>query len=66
MANLIFHVDAPYVSKKRYAELTGLSIDTISKRIGAGKIPIEPKSSAKGLVLINMVALYKRADEQVF
>jgi len=66
MANIAFQMESPYITKKRYAKITGLSIDTVNKRVAAGKIPIQPKESEKGSVLINMVAIFKQADEQVF
>lgn len=63
MANIVVHIESPFITKAKYAEITGLSIDTVNKRVTAGKLPIMPKETAKGTVLINMVALYKRADE---
>ena len=38
----------------------------INQAVANGKLPIMPKDSEKGAVLINLVALFKKADAQRF
>lgn len=64
MSSIAIQVASPFVTKKRYAEMTGQSMGAINQAVASGKLPIMPKESSKSAVLINMVALYKKADEQ--
>ncbi|SGY88840.1 Putative uncharacterized protein [Moritella viscosa] len=41
-----------------------MSVRVIDTFIARGEIPIMPKRSKNATVLINMVALFKQADEQ--
>ena len=40
-------IHAPYVTLKKYAELTGLSLDKVRKMRAAGELPIADKKSGK-------------------
>ncbi|WP_188009012.1 Rha family transcriptional regulator [Grimontia hollisae] len=55
---------APFVTKKRFAEMTGQSPRAIDSMIQNGELPILPKKSRNSAALINLVALYKRSAEQ--
>ncbi|AMG30796.1 Rha family transcriptional regulator [Grimontia hollisae] len=55
---------APFVTKKRFAEMTGQSVRAIDDLIQSGELPILPKKARNATVLINLVALYKRSAEQ--
>ena len=66
MSSITIHLDVPYCTKKKYAAATGQSISTIDQAVANGKLPIMPKESRNGAVLINLVALFKKADEQKF
>ena len=41
-------IHAPYVTLKKYAELTGLSLDKVRKMRASGELPIADKKSRKG------------------
>lgn len=64
MSSITIQLASPYCTKKKYAEVTGQSMGAINQAVASGKLPIMPKESSKSAVLINMVALYKKADEQ--
>jgi len=64
MANTALQIDSPYVTRKVYSDITGMSVRVIDTFIARGEIPIMPKRSKNATVLINMVALFKQADEQ--
>ena len=66
MSSIAIQLASPYCTKKKYAEATGQSISTINQAVANGKLPIMPKESAKGAVLINLVALFKKADAQPY
>ena len=57
-------VVVPYVTMKKFAEITGVSHSTVKNLRAAGKLPILEKEGKKGTVLINMVALAKEAAMQ--
>lgn len=62
MANSVMQINSPFVTRKLYSEMTGMSVRVIDTCIARGEIPIMPKRSKNATVLINMVALYKQAD----
>jgi len=66
MSSITIHLDVPYCTKKKYAAATGQSISTIDHAVTSGKLPIMPKESRNEAVLINLVALFKKADAQRF
>lgn len=66
MSSITIQLDVPYCTKKKYAAATGQSISTIDQAVANGKLPIWPKESSRGAVLINLVALFKKADAQPF
>jgi len=66
MSSIAIQLTSPYCTKKKYAEATGQSIGAINQAVASGKLPIMPKDSEKGAVLINLVALFKKADAQRF
>lgn len=55
---------APYVTLKKYAELTGLSLDKVRKMRAAGELPIADKKAERGSVLVNLIAIAKQAAKQ--
>lgn len=59
------HISTPYVTMKKYSELTGLSLATVKRKRAAGELPILKKEDKNGSVLINMVALVKEAAARV-
>ena len=60
--NVQIHV--PYVTLKKYAELTGLSLDKVRKMRAAGELPIADKKAERGSVLVNLIAIAKQAAKQ--
>ncbi|OEF17030.1 hypothetical protein [Aliivibrio logei] len=63
---VVISVEAPYVTTKRYAELSGMKEGTIEKKIKEGKLPILPKDGLRELNLINLALLTKKALEAKF
>ena len=61
---IIVQIHAPYVTLKKYAELTGLSLDKVRKMRAAGELPIADKKAEKGSVLVNLIAIAKQAAKQ--
>ena len=57
-------IHAPYVTLKKYAELTGLSLDKVRKMRAAGELLIADKKAEKGSVLVNLIAIAKQAAKQ--
>lgn len=55
---------APYVTLKKYAELTGLSLDKVRKMRASGELPIADKKAERGSVLVNLIAIAKQAAKQ--
>ncbi|CAM3208047.1 MULTISPECIES: Rha family transcriptional regulator [Moritella] len=66
MSSITIQLPVPYCTKKKYADATGQSMGAINQAVASGKLPIMPKDSDKGAVLINLVALFKKADAQRF
>jgi len=66
MSSIAIQLASPYCTKKKYAEATGQSMGAINQAVASGKLPIMPKDSERGAVLINLVALFKKADAQRF
>ncbi|MGC3835386.1 Rha family transcriptional regulator [Moritella viscosa] len=66
MSSITIQLPEPYCTKKKYADATGQSMGAINQAVASGKLPIMPKDSDKGAVLINLVALFKKADAQRF
>lgn len=54
-------VPAPYVTMRKYAELTGLSLSKVKSLCAEGKLPVLEKESPRDSVLINMISLVKEA-----
>lgn len=63
---LVIALEAPYVTAKRYAEISGMNLNTIAKKIKEGKIPVMSKSGNRELNLINLALLTKTALEAKF
>ncbi|OOF79703.1 DNA-binding protein [Rodentibacter caecimuris] len=57
-------IPAPYVTLKRYAELSGLSLSKVQKMRAAGELPIAEKKGERGSVLVNLIAITKQAARQ--
>ncbi|WP_067042932.1 Rha family transcriptional regulator [Moritella sp. JT01] len=66
MSSITIQLNVPYCTKKKYAAATGQSISAIDQAVANGKLPIWPKESKNSGVLINLVALFKKADAQQF
>ncbi|HHF7100092.1 DNA-binding protein [Haemophilus haemolyticus] len=57
-------IATPYVTLKKYAELTGLSLDKVRDMRKKGELPIADKKAGKGSVLVNLLAIAKQAAKQ--
>ena len=57
-------IATPYVTLKKYAELTGLSLDKVRDMRKKGELPIADKTAEKGSVLVNLLAIAKQAAKQ--
>ncbi|WP_018355806.1 hypothetical protein [Rodentibacter pneumotropicus] len=57
-------IPAPYVTLKRYAEISGLSLSKVQKMRAAGELPIAEKKGERGSVLVNLIAIIKQAARQ--
>ncbi|HHE9089953.1 TPA: DNA-binding protein [Haemophilus influenzae] len=57
-------IHAPYVTLKKYAELTGLSLEKVRKMRKEGELPIADKKAERGSVLVNLIAIAKQAAKQ--
>ncbi|MFC0973963.1 helix-turn-helix transcriptional regulator [Pasteurella multocida] len=57
-------LQAPYVTIKEYARITGTSESNVNKMVQKGILPIKPKLGLRGTVFINMIALAKEAAMQ--
>lgn len=57
-------IATPYVTLKKYAELTGLSLDKVRDMRKKGELPIADKKAVKGSVLVNLLAIAKQAAKQ--
>ena len=64
MASIQIAVDAPYITKREYMRRADLTSATFDRLKAAGDIIILPKRGPKSAVLVNMVAMYKKAAEQ--
>ena len=53
-------IHAPYVTLKKYAELTGLSLDKVRKMRASGELPIADKKAERGSVLVNLIAIARQ------
>lgn len=60
------HIDAPYIPAKEYAKRTGQSVKSVTNQVRAGKLPVRPRDSGKGIILINIALLTKEALEAKF
>lgn len=54
-----------HCTKKKYAVVTGQSISTIEQAVTSGKLPIMPKESRNGAVLINLSLCLKNPMHNV-
>lgn len=59
---------SPYVTVQKFSDITGIAIGQVNKMLHEGRLPIRPKTPGKPKEkpLINMLALVKEADSQVF
>ena len=55
------NVNAPYVSLKKYAEITGIPLNTCKKMLADGRIIIRPKRKKKKKPEVNLIAMLKDA-----
>ncbi|MCZ2368176.1 hypothetical protein ABXV22_01700 [Vibrio rotiferianus] len=66
MATLQIAIDAPICTKKEFLRRTGMSSSTFDRQKELGNIPLVPKDSTKGLIVVNMVKyMEKLAAQQV-
>ncbi|WP_438334699.1 DNA-binding protein [Edwardsiella tarda] len=63
MAGLIINinVDTPYVSLKKYSEMTGIPYDTCRGMLSDGRIIIRPKNKRMEKPEVNLIAMLKDA-----
>lgn len=66
MSSIAIQLAVPYCTKQKYAEATGQTMSKVDQDVSNGKLPIWPKESKQEGVLINLVALFKKADAQPF
>lgn len=64
MATLQIAIDAPVCTKKEFLRRTGMSSSSFDRLKNAGSIPICPKESNKGLILVNMIKYNEQLAEQ--
>ncbi|MEI8607923.1 hypothetical protein P4S70_01800 [Enterovibrio sp. Hal110] len=64
MASIQIALDSPYITKAEYLRRSGLTSSTFDRQKAAGDIIILPKHGPKGSVMVNMVAMAKKAAEQ--
>ncbi|PMN68388.1 Rha family transcriptional regulator [Enterovibrio norvegicus] len=64
MSSIQIAVDAPFITKKEFLKRTGLTSDTFERLKADGDIIIMPKRGVKNAVLVNMIAMTKKAVEQ--
>lgn len=57
-------IHAPYVTLKKYAELSGLSLSKVQRMRKNGELPIAEKKAEKGSVLVNLIAIAREAAMQ--
>ncbi|EPP4621850.1 DNA-binding protein [Escherichia albertii] len=55
------NVNAPYVSLQKYAEITGIPLNTCKKMLADGRIIIRPKRARMEKPEVNLVAMLKDA-----
>lgn len=60
---LVIAIEAPYVTAKKYAELSGMKEGTVEKKLKDGKLPRMPKDGSRELNLVNLALLTKQALE---
>ncbi|WP_390339467.1 hypothetical protein [Vibrio harveyi] len=66
MATLQIAIDAPICTKKEFLRRTGMSSSTFDRQKDLGNIPLVPKHTTKGLIMVNMVKyMEKLAAQQV-
>ncbi|HCG5509436.1 TPA: hypothetical protein NJ005_002389 [Vibrio parahaemolyticus] len=64
MATLQIAIDAPICTKKEFLRRTGMSSSTFDRQKDLGNIPLVPKDSTKGLIVVNMVKYMEKLAEQ--
>lgn len=57
MTQITIHFDSPVVSLDRFCELSGMTKDTVRRRIEEGRIPVLPKQGKREVVMVNLMAL---------
>ncbi len=65
MNGLAIQLASPYISVDEYARISGIPAGTVNKMIGDGRLTIRPKVKPKEKPLINMLALFNEASQQV-
>lgn len=66
MNTFAVQIAAPYVSFEEYARLSGIPLATVRHLAREGRLPIRPKNKPQEKPFINMLALIKEADQQVY
>jgi hypothetical protein len=54
--------DLPFLTIKKYSELTGETEAAVRQQVYAGNLPIRPRGKDRGRIYINMRQLAKMAD----
>ena len=61
---LIIQIDTPYVTPTEFAKRSGQCKRTVEEKVRQGIYPTLPRKSPSEAVMINMLALAKKAAEQ--
>ncbi|MFG0773068.1 MULTISPECIES: hypothetical protein [Vibrio] len=64
MASIQIAIDTPYVTKREFLRRTGMTSSTFDNLRNAGKIPVMPKDSSRGTVLVNLCKWMEHAALQ--
>lgn len=64
MKGLPIFILSPYVSVEKFSQLTGIPIETVRTMLKDGRLPQRFKNKNRQKPLINVVALWREADEQ--
>ena len=64
--NLTLYIDAPFLPVDEYARRTGQTVTAVRKQCQSAKLPIMPRENHKSPFMINMVLLFKKANEREY
>jgi hypothetical protein len=58
MPQIVLQLNAPVATMERFAEMTGIPLDTVKYRVHKGVYPILPRKTTQERPQINLVAFY--------